>query len=563
MAPRRLRRALPPGGRTRGCDAWETSRIPLFRTAYQALHRIILGTWYADPASHPGIGYAGPLHARAPRVPWEGPLPGSSTDAEPVARTEGARTARVISIRPQLDLLSGDPTLSSIIEGARLRGDTRVRADVCVIGSGAGGAVAAARLAEAGHDVVLLEEGAFWRPEQFTEREAEMMPRLYADAAARATDDLSIPMLQGRAVGGGTTVNWLVMLRTPDWVLDEWAPSTARWGCARRTWRRSSTRIEEETHTRAVPDDAHSPANRRCWMARERWGGARGGCNQRARLRALRFLRAGVPLRRPPRGRGRVPARAPWPRGARLFTDVRAERIELAERGGGSPLKRVHATLLDRDTRRAARPRRRSTRRSWCWPAARWARRRCCSARGWAGGGSAASCACTRRRAVFGALRSRDVRRRRHPALRRLRRVPARPRRLRLLDRVAALLPGAASRRSFPGFGGAPGDDGGGAAPGAMIVLVRDGADRARSNGERDAWTGAAPRLLATGWRRTGARRLRGMDAAARMHFAAGRAEVSTLHTHACGCAPRPETGRRCRSRALRPHRLGDPSPRT
>ncbi|HYR10156.1 MAG TPA: GMC family oxidoreductase N-terminal domain-containing protein, partial [Longimicrobium sp.] len=241
---------------------WETSRIPLFRTAFQALRRLILATHYADPSTHPGIGYRGPLHTRTPEVAWEGPLPGASTDAEPVARTEGARTARVISIRPQLDLLSGDPTLSSIIEGARLRGDTRVRADVCVIGSGAGGAVAAARLAEAGHEVVLLEEGAFWRHGQFTEREAELTPRLYADAGARATDDLAFPMLQGRAVGGGTTVNWLVMLRTPDWVLDEWAGAHGTVGMRPADLAPVFDRIEDETHTRVVPDDAHSPPNR-------------------------------------------------------------------------------------------------------------------------------------------------------------------------------------------------------------------------------------------------------------------------------------------------------------
>ncbi|HEX5871089.1 MAG TPA: GMC family oxidoreductase N-terminal domain-containing protein, partial [Longimicrobium sp.] len=241
---------------------WETSRVPIFRTAFQALRRLVLSTHYADPSTHAAIGYRGPLHTRTPEVAWEGPLPGASSDAEPVARTEGGRTARVISIRPQLDLLSGDPTLSSIIEGARLRGDTRVRADVCVIGSGAGGAVAAARLAEAGHEVVLLEEGAFWRHAQFTEREADLTERLYADAGARATDDLALPMLQGRSVGGGTTVNWLVMLRTPDWVLDEWAAAHGTVGMRPADLAPVFDRIEDETHTRVVPDDAHSPPNR-------------------------------------------------------------------------------------------------------------------------------------------------------------------------------------------------------------------------------------------------------------------------------------------------------------
>ena len=86
------------------------------------------------------------------------------------------------------------------IDGATLT------ADVCVIGTGAGGAVVAARLAEAGYEVVVLEEGGNWAPSDFTEDEGEMVPRLYADRGARATDDLAISLLQGRCVGGGTTV---------------------------------------------------------------------------------------------------------------------------------------------------------------------------------------------------------------------------------------------------------------------------------------------------------------------------------------------------------------------
>src|SRR5215207_5166600 len=208
---------------------WEESRVGARRTVFQALRRLILSTYYSLPESYAGIGYRGPLHSRRLVLRHEGPLPGRASDAEPVAR-----------VRPEkwpprdIDRATGAPdkradpgrpgrTGEGVTQGRQLPTETKLRAGVCVIGSGAGGAVAAARLAEAGHEVVLLEEGAFWRHSQFTEREADLTQRLYADAGARATDDLAHPMLQGRAVGGGTTVNWLVMLRTPDWVLDEWA----------------------------------------------------------------------------------------------------------------------------------------------------------------------------------------------------------------------------------------------------------------------------------------------------------------------------------------------------
>ena len=50
-------------------------------------------------------------------------------------------------------------------------GDLVESADVCVIGSGAGGAVAAAELAEGGRSVIVLEQGPHWTARDFTQRE--------------------------------------------------------------------------------------------------------------------------------------------------------------------------------------------------------------------------------------------------------------------------------------------------------------------------------------------------------------------------------------------------------
>ncbi|MDF1504539.1 GMC family oxidoreductase N-terminal domain-containing protein, partial [Roseisolibacter sp. H3M3-2] len=242
------------------------------------------------------------------------------------------------------------PRPPGVIEGATLAPGAVLRAGVCVVGTGAGGAVAAARLAEAGHDVVLLEEGAWWSPDALTEVEAEMSPRLYADAATRATADLSIAILQGRAVGGSTAVNWLIMLPTPDWVLDEWAREHGAEGMSPREMAPVFARVEAETHTREVPDDAHSPANRALL------DGARalGWSARAARVNAHGCVRAGTcglgcryDARRGPQV---VHLPRALTRGARLVTDVRAERVEIVERGGDAPLKRVRATVLDRAT---------------------------------------------------------------------------------------------------------------------------------------------------------------------------------------------------------------------
>ncbi|HEX6368197.1 MAG TPA: FAD-dependent oxidoreductase, partial [Longimicrobium sp.] len=495
------------------------------------------------------------LHTRTPEVAWEGPLPGASSDAEPVARTEGGRTARVISIRPQLDLLSGDPTLSSIIEGARLRGDTRVRADVCVIGSGAGGAVAAARLAEAGHEVVLLEEGAFWRHGQFTEREGDLAHRLYADAGARATDDLAHPMLQGRAVGGGTTVNWLVMLRTPDWVLDEWAAAHGTVGMRPADLAPVFDRIEDETHTRVVPDDAHSPPNRLLLEGAR----ALGWSASALKINAHGCVRSGFCGLGCRYGARRAAADVYVPAalaaGARLFADVRAERIELAERGGGAPLKRVHASILDRETG-AARGRLTVEAPVVVLAGGAVGTPTLLQRSGMGGGGVGSFLRLHPTTSVFGRY-DREM----YGAAG----IPLSA----ICDEFVRGSDGygfwietppfypSLSAAVVPGFGVAHRQVME-ALPrlASMIVLVRDGADRARSSGsvtvDRNGRVRLRYRLGAT----DRSRLLRGMDAAARILFASGASEVSTLHTHAVRMRSPAELGAMAQ-RPAGPNQLG------
>jgi choline dehydrogenase-like flavoprotein len=54
-------------------------------------------------------------------------------------------------------------------------------------------------------------------------QESWAYPALYQEHGNRATEDLSVMILQGRSVGGGTTVNWTSSFRTPDRTLALWA----------------------------------------------------------------------------------------------------------------------------------------------------------------------------------------------------------------------------------------------------------------------------------------------------------------------------------------------------
>ncbi len=96
-------------------------------------------------------------------------------------------------------------------------------ADACVIGAGAGGAVAAAELAEGGMRVVLVEQGREHDPREFTARPPEMLARLYRDGGQTVTlgnPPIALPL--GRGIGGTTLINSGTCFRTPPAVLERW-----------------------------------------------------------------------------------------------------------------------------------------------------------------------------------------------------------------------------------------------------------------------------------------------------------------------------------------------------
>lgn len=100
---------------------------------------------------------------------------------------------------------------------------TRIECDVVIVGTGAGGGTAAEILAQAGLDVVLIEEGPLRTSRDFTAQEFRAYQDLYQESAGRTTKDGSMTILQGRAVGGSTTVNWTSSFRTPPQTLKHWA----------------------------------------------------------------------------------------------------------------------------------------------------------------------------------------------------------------------------------------------------------------------------------------------------------------------------------------------------
>jgi GMC oxidoreductase len=147
----------------------------------------------------------------------------------------------------------------------------RLRADVCIVGSGAGGGVIAAELQRAGLSVIVLERGGYRNEADFRQLEAVGAQELYLRGGLFFSESGSVGLLAGATLGGGTVVNSLVCLRPP--------VSAAS---GRRSGSRGSTAPSSTVTWMPSPSGSTSirpPRSRtgrtRCWWRRSTGGGSR------------------------------------------------------------------------------------------------------------------------------------------------------------------------------------------------------------------------------------------------------------------------------------------------
>jgi choline dehydrogenase-like flavoprotein len=175
--------SLPLAEREAVLRSWADSRLPQRRAVFQALRKASVGMTYMAPDNPlwEHIGYPGPRQDPAPAAPL------------------------------------------SRIEPLEVTGDLVLDCDVVVVGSGAGGGVAAAVLARAGLDVIVVEAGGYHAEDSFDGAELSSVQNLYLNGGAVATHDQSVGLIAGATLGGGTVVNYTTSFRTPDGVREEWA----------------------------------------------------------------------------------------------------------------------------------------------------------------------------------------------------------------------------------------------------------------------------------------------------------------------------------------------------
>ncbi len=211
---------LPSEAREAYLTNWAQSALSKRRTGFQALKRLACTLSYtALPAggnpTWPAIGYSGP--SSAPDRPHR---------------------LRIMEVTT----------------------DTTLEADVCVVGSGAGGAVVAAELAAAGRAVVVLKKGGYFDEADFSNFVFEGRRDLYMDGGMLATRDLGVALLAGRCLGGGTVVNYASCFRPPEDILQEWERDSGIGGLLSEDFRGSVHAVEARLNVNE-PESNHNANN--------------------------------------------------------------------------------------------------------------------------------------------------------------------------------------------------------------------------------------------------------------------------------------------------------------
>jgi choline dehydrogenase-like flavoprotein len=124
--------------------------------------------------------------------------------------------------------------------------------DVCIIGSGAAGAVLAKELVESGMKVVLIERGGYYEGKDMNQREVDMMPLLWKNAGFNFVDSLRIAVAQGSCLGGSTIINDAVCFDTPERIRQEWLRLGVNFTEAE--WSYHIERVKSTLHVTQVAD---------------------------------------------------------------------------------------------------------------------------------------------------------------------------------------------------------------------------------------------------------------------------------------------------------------------
>ncbi|HEX9376785.1 MAG TPA: GMC family oxidoreductase [Actinomycetota bacterium] len=223
---------------------WFSARSRLRRTAARGIKALFALAFYEQPGVRERMGYRpDDWIARASARRLQLYSPDIRQHQRDLIRPDPLVVAS--PVRPPPGIRAGGISSATEWRAPSGRRPVEMDCDVVVVGSGAGGAVVAAELAEAGLDVVVLEEGGHHVTEEFTTDSSAMVRMMYRDGgAAFARGTPPVQFAEGRCVGGSTVVNGAMSWRTPERVLERWVRDEGVEGASPQEMDRFFARVE-------------------------------------------------------------------------------------------------------------------------------------------------------------------------------------------------------------------------------------------------------------------------------------------------------------------------------
>lgn len=189
------------------------------------VHALVTLAYFSSSHGQARVGYVLPNARKRlqPDIPMERPPHGAEPLPLPVDMNDPIGRKPPTPEAEQAKLLTPRIGSHTHATGASSVPD---EVDYCIIGSGAGGAVLAYRIAQqrGGTDsICVLERGGYYAPnEDFSDDEMHMIRTLYSEGGLQTTRSFDFTILQGECVGGTTVINNAVCFRMPDKSKGEW-----------------------------------------------------------------------------------------------------------------------------------------------------------------------------------------------------------------------------------------------------------------------------------------------------------------------------------------------------
>ena len=238
--------------------------------------------------------------------------------------------------------------MKNIFEYADYVQNQTIKAQVCVIGSGCGGATLARKLSERGIDVIILEQGGYYTSSSFDNRELNMSGKVDAERNLATTSNGDTLLLYGNNVGGASVHYWADSYRTPDDRLKLWADKYGIEGHTKADLTPAWDELEASLNIHEATEEYYNPMNQKVKTAAEAlgWYGApipqaRKNCQKSGHCMQGCFFNA---------KQSQLVTHLPMAlaKGARLYADLKAEQLEWE----GNKVKKLIASVIDRPSNR-------------------------------------------------------------------------------------------------------------------------------------------------------------------------------------------------------------------